>query len=303
MMTPLTRRSHMTQDRSTLTIGIPSYNEGAGIVATLQSLGCGLAELGREDAVILLSDSSESSATQRAAEAWARERSACLVVHHSDRRRSLKEALNVILEHTTTDLLICVTADVVVPSTSLSALLGHLLDPDGCDVAIGTVLPDRKGRGVAGRAGTWQLRAVRRLARRLPATAVRAEGAFWGSWQTFYSSFRYTIGSGSLADDVQLAHFLAANPFRVRNATDAVVLKVPPSSLHDFALTAIRWAAAEPNRPSTLASLPVAVLEACADPIGAACYLVARAYTASRRRALLPSVDTEYWEVACTTKR
>ncbi|MDA8331927.1 MAG: glycosyltransferase family 2 protein [Candidatus Dormibacteraeota bacterium] len=290
-------------DQDTLTVGITSYNEGAAITATLNSLWSALSTLGRQNAFFILSDSSDSDATLQAVKAWADRASPRMAIYHSDKRRSLKEALNEILERATSDLLICVNADVVVPADSLKKLLQHLQGEMRCDIAIGTSLPAWRGRGLAGRASTWQLNVVYRLACRRPSNALRADGVFWGSRKAFYSSFRYKIAEGSIADDVQLTEALSGSSWKVRNAFDAVVLKVPASSLRDFAVTALRSFAANTNHVDTPGRAAAAFAEALSDPVGALCYLIARTYTAARRRALRPLAATEYWEIAATTKR
>ncbi len=286
----------------TLTIGISSYNEGRAILPTLRSLWAGLVDLGREDSLFVLSDSSDSVDTVESFELWAQQVSANVEIHHSDVRRSLKEALNAILDVTESEVLICVVADVVVPPESLRALLNHLTCAAGCDAAIGVSSPIRRGRGVAGRASTWQLNIVYRLARSLRSTAVRADGVFWGARRSFYQSFRYRVGTGSIADDVQLSEGLSGAGWRVRNATDAVVYKVPASSLRDFAVTTLRTAASNINGVRTPGRWVAALREAALDPLGALCYLIARAYAAIRHSSLRSVVETEYWEVASTTK-
>lgn len=293
----------MIEPRPTLTIGIPSYNEGGGILPTLRSLWAGLVDMERQDTLIFISDSSDSTATVRAAETWSRGASARCEISHSDTRRSLKEALNVILNRAQSDLLVCVTADVLVPPDSLRALLRHLTGEPGCDVAIGSTLPDRRGRGLASRASAWQLKVVHRIAEKLPPSAIRAEGAFWGAWREFYAAFRYRIGEGSIADDVQLAEALVHGAWKVHSAADAAVLKLPASSLRDFAVTTLRSSVANSRDAEVPGKVSAALAEARSDPLGAACYGLARAYTASKRRSLLRSVTTEYWEVATTTKR
>ena len=286
-----------------MTIGLASYNEGAGIVATLASLRNGLNALGVASSQILLSDSSDTMATASAARAWADQTGAHLSINHSSVRRSLKEALNVLLAACHSELLLVANADVLVPTASLRALTTHLIHPDGCDVAIGATLPERSSSGPVARAATFQMRAVYRCAQLLPHDAIRAEGAFWGAHRSFYRDFRYTVGAGSLADDVQLVQRLRQGQWRVHNAVDAVVLKIPASTLRDFTLSTRRYYAADPRGHRNILQLRAAAVEASVDPVGFACYTLARVYGATLGRRLDAMSNTEFWEPGLSTKR
>lgn len=288
---------------SSLTIGIPSYNEGTGIIPTLVSIWDGLMALGLDASPILLSDSSDTMETVEAARSWANRAGAHLSIDHSSHRRSPKEALNVILSSCRSEVLIQVNADVLVPRLSLQALLANLTHPDGCDVAIGAVMPELTSRGLAARAAIFQMCAVYRVVCLLPQDAIRAQGALWGAHRAFYAHFRYSVGAGSLADDVQLCKELSAGSWRVRNASDAVAFTVPPTSLRDFALSTRRYFAADPANSRDVRQLRAAVEQAVIDPLGLACYAAARLYSATVGQHLNALCNTEYWEPVLTTKR
>ncbi|MHB1553630.1 MAG: hypothetical protein ACYCSX_11330 [Acidimicrobiales bacterium] len=99
-------RDVLRQERIGVTVAVPSYGEGQGIVPTLASLWDGMVQLAFSDATVVLSDSSPDSAIVDAAGQWASTVSARLVVDHSVWRRSLKQALNVALATCETDVVL-----------------------------------------------------------------------------------------------------------------------------------------------------------------------------------------------------
>jgi hypothetical protein len=264
-----------------------------------------MSALGLAMAPIFLSDSSQSTelSSVDTAVQWSNSVGANLIVDHADRRRSLKEALNVVLERTSTDLLVQMNADVVVPVESLARMLGHLLVEPKPAVAVGSVLPDPSIRGLRYRAGTWQLRAVWRTASIERKELARAEGAFWGAWRVFYAGYRYPIGKGSIHDDVELAAALNRGGFLARNAADAVVYKVPPGSLADLCSGSVRWQAAAPAHRRRQTDYAAALIETIRDPVGAVMYARARLWCRAYRRRFVPGSASEFWTPLQTTKR
>jgi glycosyltransferase involved in cell wall biosynthesis len=289
-------------DNTSVSIGIPAFNEREGIVQTLDSVYESLSALGVPEAPIILSDSSDSTATVDAASEWARSKSAQLVIDRSDRRRTSKEARNVILDLATSDILIQADADVVVPPPSLLHLLRCLTAVPRPAVAVGATAPDPEFGGAARRASAWQLRATRRYASSLPEDAVRSEAAFWGGWRSFYRTFRFPIGSESVADDVCLAQYVIDHGLPARNCWQAVVEKVPAGTLHDFFLQTHRFYTAAGDRHRSFGELKAAAVEAAHDPLGAALYLHARLWSAREKRRSTKGLD-EMWEVSRSTKR
>lgn len=289
-------------DNTSVSIGIPAYNEGEGIVPTLDSVYDSLSALGMPKAPIILSDSSDATATVDAASEWARSKGAQLVIDRSDQRRNSKQARNVILDLATSDILVQADADVVVPPYSLLHLLRCLTAAPRPAVVVGTTAPDPTFSGTARKASAWQMRATRRYACFLPDDAVRAEAAFWGCWRDFYGGFRFPIGSGSITDDVSLARHVVEHGLPARNCWRAVVAKVPAGTLQDFFLQTQRYYAAAGNDPRRPGKLRAAALEAARDPIGAALYVHARLWSAREKRRRRGRWD-EMWDVSRSTKR
>lgn len=298
-------RRLLTARSVTVTFGVSAYNEGAAIVATLDSLWAGMQELGLDASPLLLSDSSSDPSTVQAAEEWARSTSANLVIHHSDSRRSLKAALNVILNNCHSDLLVVTVGDVVIPTSSLVVLLGTLLSEQHPDVVVGVSWPDPSIRGLRYRAGAWQLRVVQKLAALAPADEVRAEGALWGASRGFYEKFRYPEGSGSIYDDIELQRAVVAGGYRGANASSALVYKIPPGTLRDFCLQTRRYYCATGDRAHkrTKRDWLALISNAGRDPVGAVLYCVYRCYAALFAQQFALSTNTEVWESSITTKR
>jgi glycosyltransferase involved in cell wall biosynthesis len=289
-------------DEISVSIGIPAYNEGPGIVHTLESALRSLKSLGLGSATVVLSDSSENTSTVDSARAWANASGMHLVVDRSERRRSEKEARNVLMARASSDILVQIDADVVLPPGSLAHLLRCLTQPPAPLVAIGIAVPDPEFRGRAHRAGAWQLNATRRYASWLPVDAVRAEGAYWGAWRSFYRGYRLPIGRDSPHADICLAHHVEMCAIPTRNCWRAVVYKIPPATLNDFFLQTQRWYAARGARKRSWMELAAAVAETVRDPRGAAMYGYARMWAAREQRRRRTSWR-EDWDVTHSTKR
>jgi len=225
------------------------------------------------------------------------------VINHSDRRRSLKEALNVILDIARADVLVVTVSDVLIPSESLPMLLYHLLCGPETQVAIGSVLPDPSTGGLKYRAGVWQLRAGWRLASWLPRNSVRAEGAFWAARRSFYRNYRFPVGHGSIADDIELAQTIVVRGAVAKNAFEAFVYKIPPGSPGDFSLTLLKWQAASPRHVRFRKEYLAAAWEAALDPLGALLYCRARIWCRVFGSQFAPDASSETWTPVTTTKR
>jgi glycosyltransferase involved in cell wall biosynthesis len=288
----------------TIQFGISSYNEGHGIVATLESIFQGARICGIRTPSFVLSDSSDTGETVSAAETWANTKSVSLVVDRSERRRSKKQAVNTIFERADSDLLVLVDADIVVLAEGLAALLTDLTSVPPPVMAFGAVVPDPSKRAIKYRASAWQMRAVHQLNSHLPSDAVRTEGAFWGAWRSFYKHYRFPLGRGSIYEDLELAEHIRDNRIGVRNSWRAVAYKVPAGSLRDFYLQTYRYyaAARESPRRARRDLLFAAAAQARRDPVGAVLYVCARFWATlyHRRR---PVKFEEQWDAAASTKR
>jgi hypothetical protein len=294
---------------ATVSFGIASYNEGDGILPTLRSLWEGLVTLRLTASPVILSDSYDEARLSSAqpAKLWARSVGATLEVDSAARRRSIKEALNVVFERAQSDVLIIVNADVLLPTRSLLTMLQCLFAPPRPIAAIGATLPDPACTGVRYRAGAWQLRAVTRAASLAPRSigpnSFRAEGAFWGAWRAFYSSYRMPVGSGSLADDIELTRALIEGGYPCLNAADATVYKIPTGSVVDLCSGQVRGRAAAPEHRRRSAEYRAAGMEAVRDPLGAFLYCLGRIWCLRNRSRLIRESATEHYRPLPTTKR
>lgn len=298
-------RDVLRQEAIGITVVVPSYGEGQGIVPMLASLWDGMVQLGVSEAAVFLSDSSPDSTTVNAARQWALTVGCQLVVDHSDDRRSLKQALNVALDACQTDVVVVANADVVVPAPSLANLIEPICATRSADVVVGVAAPDPSVNGLRYRAGAFQLNVVRRLVHNGD-SPIRAEGALWAAHRRFYALWRFPIGRGSVADDVELTRAVEAGGFRGLAVADAVVLKVPPGTVRDFCLQTRRFyfATAE-DRPAVRSCAEWAAFggEAARDPLGAVLYGAYRGVAAVTARRWARSAHSETWEPSLSTKR
>jgi cellulose synthase/poly-beta-1,6-N-acetylglucosamine synthase-like glycosyltransferase len=294
---------------STIAFGIPAFNEGEGILPTLCSLWECLSSLQLGDCQLIVSEShlEASLSSAKSAERWAASVNANLDIQSANRRRPKKEALNHIFDLADSDVLIILDADVVVPRDSLVAMLYHLFNSPRPIAVSGAAVPDPAASGLNYRAGAWQLRASARAASYAPRLvdpeAPHVHGTFWGSWRTFYSSYRFAVGSGSLAEDVEIGRALSAGGYSCLNVPEAFVYCVPPGSLSDLCLGTLRSDVALDGRKRGANEYLAAALEAAADPVGAALYGWSRIWCRYSRSALLSRSATEDWQMLSSTKR
>lgn len=169
-------RAVLRQENIGVTVVVPSYGEGSGIVPTLASLWDSMVQLGLVDAPAFLSDSSPDHATVDAARQWASSAGCRLVVDHSDERRSLKQAPNVALASCETDVIVATNADEVVPPVCLAHAIEPICALHSADVVAGVAASDPSITGLRHRAGAFQLNVVRRLVH-TGGSSMRAEGA------------------------------------------------------------------------------------------------------------------------------
>ncbi|MGH9891027.1 MAG: glycosyltransferase [bacterium] len=282
--------------------GVPAYNEGKGVVETLASIHHAAQEIGVPNYAIILSDSSVTRETVEAAGTWATLTGVRIRIDRSEQRRSPKEALNNIFDLAEADALVLVDADVLIPSSSLAHLLFDLIDPPPPDIAVGSAGPDPAFRALRYRASIWQMNVTRRVAARRPRKAIRSEGAFWGTRKAFYRAYRFPIGTGSIADDVELARHARREGLHVRNSWRAEARKKPAGSLEDFYIQTYRSYAASGGLDRRPRDLRDVFLEASSDPLGALMYLLSRGW-AWRRARRRPDAFEERWLVAESTKR
>jgi len=283
--------------------GVSAYNEGAGVVRTLESIRVAAHACGLPPA-IRLSDSSDTPRTADAAIAWAAVRADVhFDLDYSDERRSLKAANNVLLDKATADIIVVSVGDAVVLPRSLFLLLSALTVEPRPVVAFGCSYPDPSARSLRFRASAWQIRVVQKLAASLPPDAPRADGVLWAAGRAFYADYRFPTGNGSLHDDEELKRYLVRKGLRIGNVAEAIAYKIPAGSFDDFARQTDRWFhVAEGTVRRDPRDLHAAATMALRDPLGAALYVFARVRLLVRRRRQ-PLAHSEQWDVTYTAKR
>ena len=294
----------------TVAFGVPAFNEGEGVVPTLVSLWDALALLELRDSQLILCEShtEASRSSVGPAKRWASAVSATtLFIDSVNRRRLKKEAVNRIFDLAKADVLVLLDADVLVPRDSLLRMLYNLFKAPRPVAATGAALPDPIATAWNYRAGAWQLRASARAAsfgpRIVSPAAPRIQGAFWGSWRSFYSTYRLEVGIGSLAEDVEIAHALSAGGHMYLSLPEAFVYTMPPGSSKDLCLGTMRSDFALGGRRRRGNEYLAAIVEAVLDPLGAALYGWERIWCGYHRRTLTRGADTEHWQVLTSTKR
>jgi hypothetical protein len=258
---------------------------------------------------LVLSDSSPEDNVSNEARQWADQVGCKLVIDHSSSRRFVKEALNVALskkEVADADLVIVTNDDVEFDRDCVSNLLRALSDDDRAKIAVGTVLPDPRFVGGRRRAGAWQMDVVARIAQMLPGNTARAEGAIWATRGSFAGTYRYPIGSGNIADDVELLNYISQNNFVALNVPEAVVYKIPPLGFLEFALQTQRFRTASRSSygpsPSPSVKLRAFLINLMESPLGALFYVAYRILlsTGLGRKS---TTSKENWDRASSTFR
>ena len=222
-----------------LAVVIPSYASGASILPTLNSLHKSVRAWSDESYTLVLSDSSPDHDICVQVRGWSAQVGCTLVIDHSDQRRIIKEALNVAFskkEVATADIVIVTNDDVVVDVNCISEIVRALSENADAVIAVGCVLPDPLHATGRRSAGAWQMELVTRIARYQGPNVFRSEGALWGTRGQFAGNYRHPIGSGNIADDVELRDFVKQSNLGALNVHQAVVYKIPASGFSEFAL-------------------------------------------------------------------
>jgi glycosyltransferase involved in cell wall biosynthesis len=288
-------------ERPSVSFGIPSFGEGESILVTLDSLDRAAAACGIHGYELILSDSSPTTETVEVARRWAAGRVVQLVVDRSEARRISKVARNVIHERARAAIMIQLAADVRIEPAGLQALLSDLVREPRPEVAIGIAAPEPAARGLDRRASAWQLRAAARASAWQPPDRPRAQTALWGAWRSFYSTYRFALGTGTGGDDVELQHHLVACGVATRSSRRAIAYKMPARGLLDFHLQTARGHASANRQPRSAPQLVSAIVEGARDPLGLGLYAYARLWSALRRR-VEPKLDVERWLPSASTK-
>lgn len=134
---------------------------------------------------------------------------------------------------------------------------------------------------------------------------LRAEGALWGAWRTFYEGYRFPEGSGSISDDIELTKAVERGRGLGLTARDALVYKIPPGSLHDFCVATLRfyYASGKSQLQDFVKYKEVFFQEARHDPLKAMAYVAYRLYAIAFASRFVQGANSETWEIAWTTKR
>ncbi len=223
-------------DNLSVTFVVSSYLPNS-LRPTLDSIEKSMRAWGASPYVVALSESSPTDYAVVEATQWAKDVQCTLVVNYSQTQRILKEALNAafaVPEVSEADIVIITNDDVILDVSSVGYLIDALQANPTAVYAVGSNLPDPSFTSAGRRAGSWQLYVVNQLAKLLPATCVRSEGALWATRGDFAKTFRWPIGSGSIADDVEIARYVVRQGLLGLNVASATVYKIPPKGFKEF---------------------------------------------------------------------
>jgi glycosyltransferase involved in cell wall biosynthesis len=294
----------------TISVGIPTYNESANIEFLLDDIDRSFREINGADNFdqILISDSGSDDGTQEKVRSWGKRNPHVKIslLEHSIRVGKF-ENLNVIFSNATSDVLVCLDADVRLPSKSLGKLLSHF--EAGCSapyVVWGTDIPSRSDLHY--RASAFQMNLENRKRELLPTDTAFPAGVFFALKREVYFHFRFT--AGRIADDMSLADFVLEHKLKAKQDTEAFVIATPAGSVLDFYLQTYRGIAAmklrksqniAENQISKFSMLRIRLREFMRDPMGASLLVLYRTVclVINKTRA---QKFTDTWPIAQTTK-
>ncbi len=295
------------------TLVVPCYNEERTIGACLDALRDAALPDGAEWLEwIVLDDASSDSTVERAA-AWARDhQDVPLTIRRSAARLGkaveLEGARRRLLEHGAPEAVMVVCdADARVGQRSLEALVTPFVADPTLAVASGICVPSGpRRRRLASR---FQLAVVEELARSAGPSAIRAAGPLFAIRPARLAGFSWR--AGFVADDTQLAAYVAREAAPHRSVESAVVEVLPAGSWRDFYLQTYRAFAAEREMgtqvPSSSATVPrnellrALVRAVRREPLGPPAYAVARLVSAAMHR-YSPAPFEDRWKTAASTK-
>lgn len=258
---------------------------------------------------LVLSESSPTDYVVTEVKQWAAESQCTVAIDHSKYRRIQKEALNAAFampEVANADIVIITNDDVLLEEQSVRNLISALRESPSAVLAVGTTLPDPSFRRGERRAGSWQLLVVNKLARLLPTTCTRSEGALWATRGSFAKSYRWPIDGGSVSDDVEIANYVIEHHLEAVNVSNAIAYKIPPEGFEEFKNQTRRSQDSKAsqllNQVPSLVKLRAVLSMFFAHPISGTWYLVfrLRLLTIARKEE---SRTTEDWKRQTSTLR
>lgn len=295
------------------TLVVPCYNEERTIGACLDALRDAPLPDGAEWLEWIVLDGASTDSTVERAAAWARDhQDVPLTIWRSAARLGkaveLEGARRHLLEHGTPETVMVVCdADARVEWRSLEALVAPFVSDPTLAVAWGICVPSGpRRRRLASR---FQLAVVEGLARTSGPSAIRAEGRFFAIRPARLAGFSWR--AGLVADDTQLAAYVAREATPHRSIESAIVEVLPAGSWHDFYLQTYRFFAAERRTEAALPSssdavprselLRALVHAARREPLGLPAYAMARSVAAAMHR-YSPAPFEDRWKTAASTK-
>ncbi len=216
-----------------ITVGIPSYNEGMGLVRLLRQLSGQRLDNYSICEVIVSDDSDDNTPTL--VKKHVRNTPYKLILLHHNERRGVAEAWNEIFREALGDIIVLYDADVILEPDTTINLVRHIGGDVG--VAASNTLP-LKARTVAGKASETVARWLRRLRLSNPDAQFTVMGRGLAIRRELAKRIR--IPENVIAVDLYLQLSAERMGWRVRYVDEAHVWFRPVESFRDFASQVIR---------------------------------------------------------------
>lgn len=290
-----------------ISVGIPSYNEGASILNLIATLNSETLAPNMKLLEVLVTDDSHDG-TERKLEELATKYNSLRILHHQE-RRGVSAAWNEILREARGDVIVLVDADVIPSNTLLSTLSSKIFSSPGIGLVAANSSPLQPAT-FFGRAsyfvGVW-LQEVRRSFHANQFTvigrglALRSEVAK-----------KVVLPTDLLSPDLYLGCRVKELGFEIAYAEDAIVHFKPTESVRDFASQVVRaslghkqlngYSQTTLQKVSMLNQMAKALYVAKEHPIHAIATGIAYALLPFNLPRVIKGASSHLWEVPQTSK-
>jgi len=233
--TRLIREQPQQQYNKPVTVLVPSYNEGKVIVRTVNSI---LANNYPDIKVIIIDDGSKDDTQQIVLNAYVNEPR---VQYLRKENGGKSTALNLGLEHASTEVVVCIDADTVLSSDAIQKVVQPMVDPRVGAVAGNIKVGNRNT--VLTMCQNLEYITCQNFDRRAYSalnTVPIVPGAL-GAWRKDAILAAGGYQSDTLAEDCDLTFKLLANGYKTTATNDALAFTEAPEDVKSLAKQRFRW--------------------------------------------------------------
>ncbi len=215
--------------RTTLSVGIPSYNEANTIATVLSTVLCEPLPPGCELVSTVISDCS-TDATPEILERFTIARPDFIKVIHHTFRTGLNLAINEIFENANTDFLLYINADSLPAAGSISSLVESMLSDESVGAVSAAMIPVPVGQSFVERAGVFGAGVFQRLR--------ESSRSFHGRMFMIRGKLarKVRLPVDAIEQDAFISCSIREMGFRVEYLRSAICYYSPPSTLRDYVL-------------------------------------------------------------------